>query len=46
MTPDFLEKKWDELTNRQDASVERAYFPYWLHEMTARAAKSPRVNYE
>ena len=36
VTPAFLDQKWAEL---RGGSVERAYFPFWLHEMTARAAR-------
>lgn len=45
VTPAFLEARWADLI-ATPASVERAFFPFWLHEITARAARSPRVNYE
>jgi len=44
VTPAFLEERWAAL-DRGDHTVERAYFPFWLHEITAQAAASPRVNY-
>ena len=39
MTPALLEARWAALQASTDASVERAYWPFWLHEITAVAAR-------
>ena len=34
VTPDLLDRRWIELTAAADVTVEHAYFPFWLHEIT------------